>query len=377
MTEGRALHLPRESLRKAKRIVLKVGTSILTSRQGGFSKQAFNRLGQQVLFLSRQKREVVLVSSGAIAFGMETLRLKNRPEQLKKLQACAAIGQGKLMRSYEEFFSRRSIHTAQVLLTREALETRERFLNAKHTLDELFSLKVLPIVNENDTVATEEIAFGDNDLLSVWVASLVRADLLIILSDVDGFFLKDGSRIRVVEGLSQIEKNLVPHLADQKKERSVGGMRAKLAAARLAMQSGIPLLLVNGHREKILEEVFSGADVGTLFVAGGRRSSRENWIAFSAPKRGSIQVDPGAYEALAKGRKSLLPRGIIGHEGRFGRGEVVELCSGDQVFGRGLVRYSSEELSKIAGKKTHEIEAFLGYKYNDEVIHRNDLVLWA
>ena len=270
-----------ERLRNARRIVLKAGTSILTSHQGIFSPKAIERLGHGILALIRQKREVVLVSSGAIALGMQTLGLKHRPAELRKLQACAAIGQGKLMHAYEEFFSKQGIHTAQILLTRDALETRSRFLNAKRTLDELFSLGILPIVNENDTVATDEIAFGDNDFLSVWVASLVEADLLMILSDVDGFFLKDGSRVRVVEEWKQIEK-LSLHLRDKKSERTVGGMKAKLYAARLAMQSGVPLLLVNGHEEKILERATAGEDVGTLFQAGGkRRTSRENWIAFT------------------------------------------------------------------------------------------------
>jgi len=308
---------------------------------------------------------------------MENLDLKHRPVELKKLQACAAIGQGKLMHAYEEFFSKQGIHTAQILLTRDVLEGRGRFLNAKRTLAELFSLRILPIVNENDTVATEEITFGDNDLLSVGVAHLAQADLLVLLSDVDGFYLGDGTRIRVVEEWQQLEK-LSSHLRDRKKEISVGGMKAKLAAARLAMQSGIPLLLVNGHEEKILERVITGEDVGTLFMAGGkRRSARENWIAFSAPRKGALEVDRGAYEALLRSPKSLLPRGVVSQEGKFGRGEVVELCFESQVFGRGVVQYSHEELQKIAGHKTDEIEGILGYKHKDVVIHRNDLVVWG
>lgn len=251
-------------MNSAQRIVLKAGTSILSSPSGVFFREAITRLGKGILSLIRARREVVLVSSGAIAFGMQTLGLKHRPTELKKLQACAAIGQGKLMHAYEEFFSKQGIHTAQILLTRDALEARKRFLNAQHTFDQLFSLGILPIVNENDTVATEEITFGDNDLLSVWVAQLVEADLLIILSDVEGFYLKDGSRVRVVEGWRQIEK-LIPHLQDKRRENTVGGMKAKLAAARMAMQSGIPLLLVNGHDEKIFEKVIEGEDVGTLF----------------------------------------------------------------------------------------------------------------
>jgi len=367
----------RESLKEARRIVLKAGTSILTSQRGVFLQKEVSRLGKGILSLLHQKREVVLVSSGAIALGMQTLRLKHRPAELRRLQACAAIGQGKLMKSYEEFFSPHGLHTAQVLLTRDALETKNRFFNAKHTFEELFSMGILPVVNENDTVATEEITFGDNDLLSVWVASLIHADLLVILSDVDGFYLGDGSRIRAVEEWRQIEK-LSSHLRDQKKERTVGGMKAKLEAAKLAMQSGIPLLIVNGHQQDILERALRGEDVGTLFAAGEkRRTARENWIAFSAPKKGILSVDRGAYEALVTGRKSLLPRGVVSCQGKFSRGDVVELCFDSKIFARGVVFYSHEELSKIAGRRSDEIQSLLGYKRKDEIVHRNDLVVWG
>ena len=367
----------REPLKKARRIVLKAGTSILTSPTGLFMKGAVARLGKEIVALRNERREVVLVSSGAIAFGMETLGFQQRPADLGRLQACAAVGQGKLMRAYEEFFSRQGLHTAQILLTRDGLEVRNRFLNAKRTLEELFALGVIPIVNENDTVATEEIAFGDNDLLSVWVATLVRADLLILLSDVDGFYLKDGSRIRTVEEWRQIEK-LDPHVKERKRAQTVGGMKAKLAAAKLAMQSGIPTLLVNGHQKNIMGRALAGEDVGTLFMAGERkRTARENWIAFSAPKKGTLFVDRGAYEALTDARKSLLPRGVVKSQGRFHRGEVVELACESRIFGRGLVQYSSDELAKISGRKTDEIQALLGYKHTDEVIHRNNLVVWG
>lgn len=286
MSESRQAS-PRDYAKTARRIVLKVGASILTSSKGTFLKQSIARLGKEILFLHKERREVILVSSGAIACGMQTLGLKHRPKELKRLQACAAVGQGKLMHAYEEFFSKQGIHTAQILLTRDALEVRERFLNAQRTLSELLSIGTLPIVNENDTVATEEITFGDNDLLSVWVANLVHADLLIILSDVDGFFLENGFRIRVVEEWRQMEKTLFPHLRDKARAQTVGGMKAKLKAAQIAMQSGISLLLVNGREEGILSKVLQGEDVGTLFAKGGkRRSTHENWMAFSRNFRG-------------------------------------------------------------------------------------------
>lgn len=226
----------------------------------------------------QRKKEVVLVSSGAIAFGMEVAGTERRPKEMPRLQACAAIGQGKLMHAYEEFFSRRGLHTAQVLLTRDALESRKRFLAARQTMEELFRMHVLPIVNENDTVATEEIAFGDNDILSVHVAHLVHADLLIILSDVDGFYLTDSSRVREVRSEEKIERELAGHLKDRTREKTVGGMRAKLAAARAAMRLGVPLLIADGHREGVLTRMLAGEDLGTLFFPRGRGRIRPKKI---------------------------------------------------------------------------------------------------
>ena len=255
----------RNLLKTRKRIVVKAGTSILTSSGGRISGKNLERLGSQLLEFMRQKKEIVLVSSGAIAYGMESAGFAKRPKEMPRLQACAAIGQGKLMYAYENFFSRHGVHTAQILLTRDGLETRSRFLAARQTLEELFKMKALPIVNENDTVATEEIAFGDNDILSVHVAHVIKADLLIILSDVDGFYLRDGSRIKEVASASEIDNVLVHHLRDAQKEKTVGGMRAKLKAARVAMGLGVPLLMVNGREERILQRALEGEDVGTLF----------------------------------------------------------------------------------------------------------------
>lgn len=255
----------RNRLKSAQRIVIKAGTSILTSSGGKISRKLLEQLGNQILNLVKNKKEVVLVSSGAIAYGMDSVEIKSRPKEMPKLQACAAVGQGKLMYAYERFFSKRGIHTAQILLTRDGIENRNRFLAAQHTLEELFKMKALPIVNENDTVATEEIAFGDNDILSVQVAHLVKADLLILLSDVDGFYLRDGSRISHVASAARIENELVSHLRDSQKEKTVGGMRAKLKAARVAMGYGIPLLIVNGHQNDVIQKAVAGKDVGTLF----------------------------------------------------------------------------------------------------------------
>lgn len=369
----------REVLKKSRRIVIKAGTSILTGKDGKISNKNLERLGSDILALRKQKKEVVLVSSGAIAFGMEALERADRPKEMPELQAAAAIGQGRMMHAYEKFFSSKKVLTAQILLTRDGLEARARFLAARHTFQELFAKKALPIVNENDTVTTEEIAFGDNDILSVHVAHLVDADLLVILSDVDGFYLKDGTRIRDVESEKEIDGKLVRHLRDTKKAKTVGGMRAKLKAARVSMGLGLPLMIVNGHEAGIVEKALNGEDVGTLFYPSQEgKSAREKWIAYSAARRGALRLDDGAFEALRGKNKSLLASGIVKLSGSFGHGDVVELESKDgHVFGRGVVRYSSAELEKIAGKKSQEIEKILGYKLQDEVIHRNDLVIWG
>jgi glutamate 5-kinase len=368
----------RQKLQSSRRVVVKAGTSILTAANRKISRRNLERLGRDMLGVIRDGRQTALVSSGAIAYGMEVNGMQKRPKTMGCLQACAAIGQGKLMHAYERFFSRNGITTAQILLTRDALESRKRFLAARNTFEEIFRMNALPIVNENDTVATDEIAFGDNDVLSVQVAHLVRADLLILLSDVDGFYLRDGSRIRQVAGEDEINRELVKHLVDVKKERTVGGMKAKLEAARVAMKLGVSMLIVNGHEEGVVGRALAGEDVGTLFGAQiGSANARKKWIAYSAARQGAVVIDDGAVDALTTRNRSLLPGGIVKITGHFERGQVVEIArASGEVLGRGVVKYSAREIAQIAGRKTGEIESVLGYKLQDEVIHRNDLVLW-
>lgn len=367
-----------ERIRYAQKIVIKIGTSILKTRGESFSYIEHARVCREIHALIQKGRRPVLVSSGAIALGMKSCGFRTRPKEMAQLQACAAIGQGKLMHAYESFFAKKKVHTAQLLLTRDGLEDRKRFLCARNTLETLLKLNILPIVNENDTVAVEEIAFGDNDILSVHVAHLVGADLLINLSDAEGFLLKDGTRVREVTSEDEIDTKLVMHLADTKREETVGGMRAKLKAARVAMQLGIPFMIVNGHEPQILQKIMNGEDVGTLFVSSGaKKNMRHKWIAFSATKSGGIVVDDGAFQALAA-KKSLLPGGIVRIKGDFREGQVVELETlQGKVFGRGVVHYNSRDLARVAGKRTGEARAILGEKAHDEVIHRNDLVLWS
>ena len=367
-----------ERICRAQKIVIKIGTSILKTRGESFSYREHTRVCQEVYGLMRKGRRPVLVSSGAIALGMKSCGFQKRPKVMAELQACAAIGQGKLMHAYESFFVKKKVHTAQLLLTRDGLEDRKRFLCARNTLETLLKLGILPIVNENDTVAVEEIAFGDNDILSVHVAHLVGADLLINLSDAEGFLLKDGTRVREVVSEDEIDNKLLKHLADKKSEETVGGMRAKLHAARVAMRLGIPFMIVNGHEPHILRDILEGKDVGTLFApSGAKKDQRRKWIAFSATRSGTVVIDDGAYQALLA-HKSLLPGGIVKVKGDFEAGQVVEIENlGRKVIGRGVTHYNHRDLERIAGKKTGEIPEILGKRTSDEVIHCNDLVMWS
>jgi glutamate 5-kinase len=359
-----------------RRIVVKVGTSILTSKNGQFSKEQVERVSSEILDVLKEGCRAVLVSSGAIACGMDVIGMKVRPKELPGLQACAAIGQGKLMKIYEDFFSRRKFHTAQVLLTRDGIQEHARYLNARNTLNALLRMSVLPVVNENDTVATEEIRFGDNDTLSALVSSLVDADLLIILSDVDGFYVEGKNRLETVRSLAEIDGNLRSHVYKNERARTTGGMETKLEAARFAMQAGVPMIIASGREPGVLHRILSGEKLGTLFLAGEKkRQSRKNWLAFSHPQ-GTIRIDDGARKALVDQGRSLLPSGILSVDGNFDLGDAVRvLDSGGKEIARGLVNYNAEQTARIKGLKTDQIRETLGYKDFDEVIHRDNLVV--
>lgn len=366
----------RQVIKPGKRWVVKVGTSTLSSSDGHFSHAQLDQIAAQVVSLLRQKIQVVLVSSGAIALGMETLGLTRRPKLLPELQACAAIGQGKLMKAYETVFSKQGFHTAQILLTRDEFENRSRYLNAKNTMASLLKMNILPIVNENDTIATEEIKFGDNDMLAAQVANLAAADLIVFLSDIDGFYLNDRTLIRKIESPAQL-KEYARHIQPKKSEKTAGGMKTKFEAAEVAMRSGIPIVLANGRDEHVMERILQGEEVGSLFFPSAQKSSaRKKWLAHSAQAKGVITVDRGAYRALVESKKSLLAGGVIGSNGSFRAGDLVEIQDdAGGVFARGLVNYSSEELAQIQGRKSAEIRLILGMRRREELIHRNNLVL--
>jgi len=363
----------------ARRMVLKLGTRVLTAKGRMLSQPVFDRLAREISSIKKRGYEVVIVSSGAIAAGLARLDRTEKPKTMPEKQAAAAIGQSQLMWYYERAFGFYGEKVAQILLTRDDLSNRNRFLNARNTLFTLLKMSVIPIINENDTVVVEEIKFGDNDNLSALVTNLVNADVLIILSDIDGLFDKD----------PRLHKNArlipyVPHItADMEKKASgtlspisIGGMVTKLQAARKAALFGVPTILANGMVEGILERILQGEEVGTLFASEQNKlTSRKHWIAFTLQPMGRITVDEGGKKAILQKGKSLLPSGVLSIEGKFGPGDPVLLVDPQgQGFAKGLVNYGSEELQKIRGLKTCEVESRLGYKYSDEVIHRDDLV---
>jgi len=367
-------------LEKVRRIVVKVGSSILASVEEGLHYEVFSRLTKEISDLKRQGYEIVLVSSGAIAAGMEKLGYKTRPQAITQKQATAAVGQTRLMNIYENYFSRYQQLVAQVLLTHDDLSHRHRFLNARNTLLTLLELGIIPIINENDTVVVDEIKFGDNDNLSALVTNLIGADLLIILTDIDGLCDSDprvNPHARCIPLVEEIDVDLDGIVGETKSEISVGGMISKIQAARKASRFGIPTVVARGNKEGVLRQILKGKEIGTLILPKkDALSSRKHWIAFNPKPKGDVIVDDGAKKAVVQKGKSLLPSGVIKIRGNFNRGDLVTcLGSRGKEFARGLVNYSATELEKIRGLRSDQIESTLGYKYSDEVIHRDDLVV--
>ena len=364
----------------AQKIVVKVGTSTLTHSNGKLNLEQIERLVRQLSDLRNQGKDVVLVSSGAIGAGMGKLNLQERPKTIPEKQAVAAVGQGILLHIYEKIFAEYGQATAQLLLTKADLEHRQRFLNGRNTLLTLLRLGVIPIVNENDTVAFEEIKFGDNDTLAALVGTLIDADLVILLTDIDGLYngdprrQKDVQRISVVETIDAQIESLAGSVGSK---FGSGGMATKVTAASIAVNAGIPLMIRHGADPHIIRKLTSGEDVGTLFVPIDMKPHlRKKWIAFGSHVGGRILVDEGAKEALLHKGKSLLPSGITAVEGNFSAGDVVEIADKDgREFARGITNYSGLELNRIKGQKSKDICPILGYKDFDEVIHRDNLSL--
>lgn len=369
----------RTALRSARRVVVKIGTNALTNATGRFNRQHFDALGQDLLWAA-QGRELVVVSSGAIALGVERLGLPSRPRDIPGKQACAAVGQSRLVQAYEEAFAAHGKAVAQVLLTHEDVQERRRYLNVKHTLERLLTAGVVPVINENDTVSVDELKFGDNDTLAGLVAGVVDADALVLLSDVEGLYTGDPRRDAGAELLAtvmQVTPEVLALATGTSSGVGTGGMSTKVRAAARASDSGIHCVITSGAVPGRLRAVLEGADVGTHFEpTGSRRSARAAWIAHALRARGTLTVDAGAREAIVTGKRSLLPSGVRGVEGDFGRGDPVDLVDAEgAVFARGLAAYDANELRRIAGHRTADIEAVLGYRYLDEAVHRDDLAV--
>jgi glutamate 5-kinase len=372
----------RNVAQRASRIVVKVGSSILTSA-GAVRPRVFTELIRQVTELTDAGRQVVVVSSGAIAMGSHRLGWDHPGRSIPEKQAAAAVGQIALMERYRLGFARRGRQVAQVLVTRVGLDDRERYLNAERTLTTLLKLGVVPIVNENDTVSTEEIRFGDNDNLSATVVNLIGADLLILLTDVDGLFReppRKGEPMPTLYGVvPQITSEITEAAQGSGHTFGRGGMITKLEAAQKAALSGAATVIANGRKRNTLLRVAAGEAEGTLFLPGPpetRLGSRKHWLAFTARPRGDLLVDAGAATALRERGRSLLPAGVTGVRGDFGIGDVVRCVDpkGREVA-RGLVAYSAAEVSRICGVSTRQIVSVLGYSNGSEVIHRDDLVV--
>jgi len=367
-------------VKHARRIVVKVGSSLVTAEGRGLDHAALSRWAGQIAALAGQGREVVLVSSGAIAEGIARLGWTARPKAVNELQAAAAVGQMGLVQAYESIFRTHGLHAAQVLLTHEDLADRTRYLNARSTLRTLLGLKVVPIINENDTVATDEIRLGDNDTLGALVTNLIEADCLVILTDQTGLYTADPRRD------PQATLVMDAHAGDPELERmaggagsrvGTGGMLTKILAARRAARSGAHTVICSGHEENVLLRLAAGEAIGTQLVARqAPLAARRQWLADHLQLRGGVVLDDGAVHALREAGKSLLPVGVKGVTGEFERGEVVAVvdAAGHEVA-RGLINYSASEARRIAGKPSSAIEAELGYIDEPELIHRDNLVL--
>ena len=366
-------------LSHVKRVVVKIGSGVISDASGLENNQVA-AISEQVCQLLDRGLEVILVSSGAVAAGKGQLGILGRPQTIPQKQAAAAIGQTRIIREYKETFQSRQYNVAQVLLTRDDLSNRRRYLNARNTVMTLLEYGVTPIVNENDTVVVEEIRFGDNDNLSALVTNLVEADMLIILSDVDGFYDHDPAenpQAQLIPIVERVTAAIESMGGKAKGSLGTGGMSTKLKAAKKAALSGVGTLIVNGRSPQILTRIFAGEEVGTYFLpAQSKMTAKKHWIAFSKKPRGKLMIDDGGREAVVKGGKSLLPSGICGVDGGFERGDAVRLCDRNgQEFARGVISYSLAETLQIMGKQSADIEKILGYKYRDEVVDRDYLVL--
>jgi len=371
------------SSRSVRRVVVKLGSGTVADPGAGLRLSTIRAIAAQLSgALAADGVSFVVVTSGAIAAGREKLGMTERPRTVALKQAAAAVGQTSLMRAYERAFEKRGRHVAQLLLTHDDFENRERYVNARNTLLALLSRGIVPIVNENDTVATDEIRLGDNDHLATLVTQMIGADLLILLTDSDGLFTKDphvhpdARRIPVVDNLD--DASILAAIGRRVSSAGTGGMVSKLRAARVLSASGIPVVIASGLYRRSILEILAGRDTGTLILPRktGKLRSRKMWIAYAMNAHGTITVDAGARKVLLEGGKSLLPAGVTGARGRFRPGDMVSIADRrGRVFARGIARWSSEQVDRGKGKRSADVRALLGPETPAEVVHRDDLTI--
>jgi glutamate 5-kinase len=369
-----------EVITLAHTLVVKVGTNVLTGPDGTLDRERLQALADQVHSIRQSGRKVALVSSGAIGAGMGHLGLSKRPTDLRHLQACAAVGQGFLMRAYQECLARHGMPVAQILLTAGDFDSRPRYLNVRNTILTLFEWGVVPIINENDTVSVAEIRFGDNDHLAAMVTNLLQAPLLVLLTVVDGLYAADPATdptARLISTVPVIDSEILGMAGKGRSSLGSGGMRSKIRAARMVTAAGESVIMANGTRPGILEAILRGELVGTLFLPHGASvPAWKRWLGYTARPKGRLVVDAGARQAVQQKGRSLLPIGVVEVQGAFGKGDVVSLCGPDGAeFARGLTNYSAADAGKIAGLRSEQIAQTLGSVPYEEVVHRDNLVV--
>ena len=370
----------REGLGAAKRVVVKVGSSTLTYANGHLNLQRIEALVRQLSDLANRGLEVILVSSGAVGAGLAPLGFKTKPKDLILKQAAAAVGQGLLLHMYERMFSEYGHTVGQVLLTREDSTARHRYINLRNTLNALLQLGVIPIINENDVVAIDEFKIGDNDTLSANVAAIVEADVLIILSDIDGLYTANPQKDPQAQLIPEVER-ITQHIYDISggagSSLGTGGMYTKIQAAHIATNSGIHMLIASGEEDHVISRIMDGESLGTHFwPVDDHPNQKKHWMAFGKRLQGSIYVDDGCAEAILRQGSSILPIGILSVEGDFSEGETVQIMQGDQEIARGIVNYSASDINCIKGHQSSEIEELLSVNAAyEEVIHRDNLVV--
>lgn len=371
--------MPAQRLHSAKRVVVKLGSNVITAANS-LNLDVINAITGQICTLLDQGMEVILVSSGAMAAGLRKMQMSRRPDEIPKRQAISAIGQSGLMNAYEKSFGKYGRQVAQILLTAEDLNNRKRYLNARNTINTLMAWQVVPIINENDTIMIEEIKLGDNDNLAAMITLLMDADFLFILTDIDGLYDKDPRKYpdaTLIENVSTFEQKIEDYASDIPGTLGTGGMLSKISAARKVTAAGIPMIIARGDIEDVLLKLNQSVPIGTYFEPRAKKmASRKCWIAYTIDPKGSITIDDGAVTAVEKNGKSLLPIGVVDVIGRFEEGSAVHFKTlDDRVIGIGLTNYSSQDINLIKGLRTSQIESCLGARLYDEVIHRDNMVI--